>query len=326
MRAIQMSAFGEADVLRCVDLPVPQPGGGEVRVRLYAAGVNPAETYIRAGTYAFFKPKLPYTPGFDGAGVVDSVGEGVSRLRPGDRVFVAALLTGRNTGTYSEMVVCDAEAVHPLPDFASFDQGAAIGVPGMAAYRALFQRARLKPGEIVLVHGASGGVGTLAVQLARGYGAHVIGTAGSKEGMKLVHQMGPHEVLDHSTPGYLDQISTLTGGHGVDVIIENLANVNLERDMPVLAMYGRVVIVGSRGSLEFTPRLAMIKEASVLGMALWNTPPAEYRSGICALAAALESGVLRPVIGPQIPLEKAAQAHVDILAPGTRGKMVLRIA
>jgi NADPH2:quinone reductase len=325
MRAIQMPVFGEADVLKCVDLPVPVPGPGEVRIRLHAAGINPADTYIRSGTYAFFKPKLPWTPGFDGAGIVDAVGEGSSRVNPGDRVFVAALLAGRNTGTYAEMLVCDAEAVHPLPKSMSFAQGAAIGVPSITAYRALFQRAHLQPGEIVLVHGASGGVGTITVQFARACGARVIGTAGTPDGLELIRRMGAHFAVDHSEPGYLDQIPSLTNEPGVDVIIEMLANVNLEKDFHALAKYGRIVIVGSRGSLEFTPRLAMMKEADVLGMAVWNTTQEEYVSALSAVAAALESGVLRPIVGRELPLEQAAQAHVDILKERAQGKMVLTI-
>lgn len=325
MRAIQMSVFGEADVLKCVDLPVPEPGPGEVRIRLHAAGINPADTYIRSGTYAFFKPKLPWTPGFDGAGIVDAVGTGDIRAKPGDRVFVAALLARRNTGTYAEMLVCDAEAVHPLPESMSFAQGAAIGVPSITAYRALFQRAHLQPGEIVLVHGASGGVGTITVQLARACGARVIGTAGTPDGLDLVRCMGAHSAVDHSKPNYLDQVLALTDGRGVDVIVEMLANVNLEKDFQALAKYGRIVIVGSRGSLEFTPRLAMMKEADVLGMAVWNTTQQEYVSALSAVAAALESGVLRPIVGRELPLEQAAQAHVDILKAKAQGKMVLAI-
>ena len=325
MRAIQMSEFGEADVLKCVDLPVPEPGPGEVRIRLHAAGINPADTYIRSGTYAFFKPKLPWTPGFDGAGIVDAVGAGDSRVKPGDRVFVAALLARRNTGTYAEMLVCDAEAVHPLPESMSFAQGAAIGVPSITAYRALFQRAHLQPGEIVLVHGASGGVGTITVQSARARGARVIGTAGTPDGLDLVRCMGAHSTVDHSKPNYLDQVLALTDGRGVDVIVEMLANVNLEKDFQALAKYGRIVIVGSRGSLEFTPRLAMMKEADVLGMAVWNTTQQEYVSALSAVAAALESGVLRPIVGRELPLEHAAQAHVDILKEKAQGKMVLTI-
>ncbi|KPV45103.1 NADPH:quinone reductase [Alicyclobacillus ferrooxydans] len=325
MRAIQMSSFGEADVLQVVDLPVPEPGLNEVRVRLHAAGINPAETYIRTGTYAFLKPDLPYTPGFDGAGIVDKVGDGVTRLRPGDRIFVAAILAKRNTGTYADMVVCDADAVHPLPESLSFSQGAAIGVPSLTAYRALFQRARIQPGETVLVHGASGGVGLLTVQLARAYGAHVIGTAGSADGLALIRQNGAHEVLNHSSEGYLDKIPALTNGHGVDVIVEMLANANLEEDLKVLAQYGRVVVVGSRGSVELTPRLAMIKEADVLGTALWNAPDCEYTASIYGVAAALEAGTITPVIAEEYPLEKAAQAHIDIInQKGAHGKIVLR--
>ena len=325
MRAIQMSSFGEADVLQVVDLPVPEPGPNEVRVRLHAAGINPAETYIRTGTYAFLKPDLPYTPGFDGAGIVDKVGDGVTRLHPGDRVFVAAILAKRNTGTYADMVVCDADAVHPLPESLSFSQGAAIGVPSLTAYRALFQRARIKPGETVLVHGASGGVGLLTVQLARAYGAHVIGTAGSADGLELIRQSGAHEVLNHSSEGYLDKIPALTNGHGVDVIVEMLANVNLEEDLKVLAQYGRVVVVGSRGSVELTPRLAMIKEADVLGTALWNAPDCEYTASIYGVAAALEAGTITPVIAEEYPLQDAAQAHIDIInQKGAHGKIVLR--
>jgi NADPH:quinone reductase len=325
MQAIQMSTFGEADVLRLVDLPVPEPGPNEVRVRLHAAGVNPAETYIRSGTYAFFKPDLPYTPGFDGAGIVDKVGDGVSRLRSGDRVFVAALLAQRNTGTYAEMVVCDADSVHPLPASMSFSQGAAIGVPGLTAYRALFQRGRLQPGERVFVHGASGGVGLLTVQLARAYGAYVIGSAGSDAGLETVRQVGAHEALNHSDDSYLDKIPALTDGHGVDVVIEMLANVNLEEDVKILAKYGRVVIVGSRGSIEFTPRLAMIKEADVLGTALWNAHHWEYTASVYALAAALETGILKPVVGKEYPLSEAVQAHIDIIhKQGTQGKIILR--
>lgn len=320
-----MSAFGEADVLRLAEIPVPEVGPGEVRVRLHYAGVNPAEAYIRTGNYAFFKPELPYVPGFDGAGVVDCAGKDVAHLKEGDRVFVASLLSKRKTGTYAEYVVCDAQAVHLLPKSISFAQGAAVGVPGHTAHRALFQRARLKPGETVLIHGASGGVGTLAVQMARACGAYVIGTAGNDEGLALVKQLGAHAALNHSDPGHFNEILSLTEKAGVDVIIEALANVNLEQDAEILALYGRIVVVGNRGSINFTPRLLMIKESAVLGMAIWNASPAEYASSIAAIGAGLESGVLRPVAGNEYPLEAAAQAQADILINSARGKMVLKI-
>jgi NADPH2:quinone reductase len=322
MRAIHVTEFGPPDVLRLSDLPTPEPGPGEVRVKVSAAGVNPVESYIRSGTYAR-KPALPYTPGTDGAGVVDAVGAGVTSVAPGDRVYVAALIATRNTGTYAEALVCDAAAVHRLPASVSFAQGAAVGVPYATAWRALFQKARLQPGETVLVHGASGGVGTAAVQMARAHGATVIGTAGTKGGRELVRSEGAHHALDHGAAGYLDAVPNLTGGRGVDVVVEMLANVNLERALTVLAPGGRVVIVGSRGALEFTPRLIMAKDASVIGMTLWNTSAADALAVNAAVTAGLESGVLRPVVGKELPLASAAQAHVDVMTPGAHGKIVL---
>ena len=142
-------------VAACIEVDEPLPSINEVRIRLFAAGVNPNETYIRTGTYSFYIPELPYTPGFDGAGVVDAIGEGVNHLKVGDRVFVAALLAKRNTGTYSQKVVCDANAVHRLPESISYQEGASLGIPALTAYRALFHRAKIKLGENVLIHGAS---------------------------------------------------------------------------------------------------------------------------------------------------------------------------
>ncbi|MFF2449731.1 NADPH:quinone reductase [Neobacillus sp. NPDC058068] len=296
-----------------------------MRVRLYYAGVNPAEAYIRAGGYAFFNPDMPYIPGFDGAGVVDEVGPGVTRLKTGDRVFVASTMAKRKTGTYAEKVVCDVEAVHKLPESVSFEQGAALGIPVTAAYRALFHRAHLKPGETVLVHGASGGVGTLAVQLAKYAGAQVIGTAGTEESMDIVRKSGADAVLNHNQTGYLEAIPSITNGAGVDVVIEMLANVNLEEDLQLVNKFGRVVVVGNRGSLDFNPRLIMAKEADVLGMAVWNAPLDEFNESLIAVEAALKNGGLQPFVGTILPLEEAANAHIQILSSNAKGKMVLEI-
>jgi NADPH2:quinone reductase len=323
MHGIQVSQFGGPEVLEHRELPVPEPGAGQVRVRLQAVGVNPADTYIRTGTYAFFTPQLPWTPGFDGAGVVDAVGAGVDEVAPGDRVFVAALGTPGCSGLYADLAVVDAAVVHPLPSTLSYGQGAAVGVPCVTAWRALFQKARLQPGETVLIHGASGGVGIPATQLAADAGAVVVGTAGSAAGMEVVHGAGAGYVLDHSAPGYLDELAGITGGRGVSVVVEMLADVNLEHDLGVLAAGGRVVVVGSRGRLEFTPRLTMIKEATVMGTALWNASEAETAGALAAVAAKLRSGALVPVVGEELPLREAAVAHRRILEPGARGKLVL---
>ncbi|MER5907721.1 NADPH:quinone reductase [Streptomyces mirabilis] len=323
MYGIQASEFGSEDVLAYTELAAPQPRAGQVRVRMHAAGVNPADTYIRSGAYEFFTPELPYTPGFDGAGVVDQVGSGVDTVKPGDRVFVAALGTPGCTGTYAELAVADATAVHPLPSSLSFAQGAAVGVPCVTAWRALFQRARLQPGETVFIHGASGGVGLHATQLAHAAGAVVIGSASTPAGADLVRAAGAAHVLDHGSAGYLNELTRITEGRGPSVIIEMAAHLNLEKDLTVLATAGRVVIVGSRGSLDFTPRLAMVKEATILGLALWNATPAETTDALTGVAAHLREGALAPVVGDTLPLREAAAAHRRVLEQGTRGKLVL---
>jgi len=319
MKAIRVHEFGGPEVLRLEEVPAPQPGPGEVLVRIHAAGVNPVETYIRAGTYARL-PELPYTPGNDGGGVVEHVGSDVTEFKPGDRVYTAGSLSG----TYAEFALCKNEQVHPLPENVSFAQGAAMGTPYATAYRGLLQRADAKPGETVLVHGASGGVGTAAVQLARADGLRGFGTAGSDEGLKLAREQGAHEVFDHRAPEHFEQVMKATGGRGVDVIVEMLANVNLGKDLTILAKGGRVVIIGSRGRVEIDPRDTMQRDADVRGMILPNTPPAELASIHAALVAGLENGTLRPVIGKEFPLAEAAQAHQSVMESGALGKIVLR--
>jgi NADPH2:quinone reductase len=185
------------------------------------------------------------------------------------------------------------------------------------------QRAGAKPGQTVLVHGASGGVGTAAVQLALAHGLRVFGTAGSDEGLELAREQGAHEAFDHRAPQHFEQIMKATGGHGVDVIVEMLANVNLGKDLAILARGGRVVNIGSRGRVEIDPRDTMQRDADIRGMILPNTPSAELASIHAALVAGLENGTLHPVIGQEFPLAEAAQAHRAVMESGALGKIVL---
>jgi NADPH2:quinone reductase len=319
VKAIRVHEFGGPEVMKLEEVPDPQPDPGQVVVRIHAAGVNPVEAYIRTGTYAS-KPNLPYTPGTDAGGVVLAVGSGVKRMKKGDRVYT----TGPSSGTYAEQALCNETQLQPLPGNVTFEQGAAMGIAYGTAYRGLFQRAEAKPAETVLVHGASGGVGTAAVQLARAAGMIVIGTAGSEDGMKLVKEQGAHHVLNHSVEGYLDELMRLTEGRGVDVIVELLANKNLAKDLSVLAKKGRVAVIGNRGTIEINPRDAMAREADIRGVTLMNTSEQEYRAMHAALVAGLENGTLRPVIGQKIPLAEAARAHEEIMKhSGAHGKMVL---
>ncbi|MBM2850775.1 MAG: quinone oxidoreductase [Anaerolineales bacterium] len=220
MKAIVVREFGPAEVMKLEEVPTSSPGPGQVLVRVNAVGVNPVEVYIRTGTYAR-KPSLPYTPGTDVGGVVHAVGADVTGVKPGDRVYTHGTAAGH--GGYAEMTVCDQSQVHPLPDRLSFAQGAAMGVPYGTAWRALFLRAQARPGETVLIHGASGGVGIAATQIARAHGLRVIGTAGTDKGIALVREQGAHEVLNHRDADYMSRIVPLTGGRGVDLILEMLA-------------------------------------------------------------------------------------------------------
>lgn len=322
MKAIRIHEFGAPEVMQLEEVPDLQAGPGEVVVRIHAVGVNPVETYIRSGIYP--KPPVPYTPGADGAGEIIAIGEGVSRVAVGDRVYTA----GSVSGTYAEQAVCKESQVHPLADSVSYAQGAGVNVPYATAYRGLFQRAQAVPGEVVFVHGASGGVGIAGVQLARAAGLQVIGSAGTEKGLRLVAEQGAHHVLDHGTNDYLAQVRTLTDGYGADVILEMLANVNLGKDLEVLAPGGRVVIIGNRGennqgTVEINPRLTMMRDSSIMGMSLVNVSGPDSTQIHASLVAGLENGSLRPIIGQEIPLAEAARAHHEVIESRAYGKIVL---
>jgi NADPH:quinone reductase len=319
MKAIRVHEFGGPEKLVLEDVPDPKPGPGEVLVDVHAAGVNPFETYMRAGTYAI-KPQLPWTPGVDGGGVVAAVGDGVTSWKKGDRVFIAGSLTG----TYAEKSLSKASQLHRLPETASFEQGAAIGVPYATAYYGVVYKGRGQKGEIILVHGASGGTGLAAVQIAKSIGMTVIGTASTDNGRKLILDQGAAHALDHSSPAMKDELLKITGGKGVNLVIEMLANKNLANDLAMIATRGRIVIIGSRGNIEITPRDIMAKEAEVLGFTLWAVPESDLASIYTAIDKGLASGALKPVIDEAIPLAEAQSAHEAILAPGTFGKVILK--
>jgi NADPH:quinone reductase len=325
MKAIQVTQFGGLDKLVFKDVEDVVAGKGEVCVRLYAAGVNPSDTYTLTGTYAFSVPHLPYTPGLDGAGIVEAIGEGVTNVRIGDRVFIASLIRSKSTGTFAQKVVCDATLVHPLPEHVSFEEGAALGVPALTAYRALFQRACLKPGQTVFIHGASGGVGLQIVQMAKSHGAKVIGTASKPDGKKMVQQAGADFVIDHVTEDTIEDAIALLNGNGPDVIIEFLANKNLETDLKLIAPFGKIVIVGNRGSIEINPRLAMQKECDILATALWNAPKDEYDQSIHGVIGMLTSGALRPIIGRTLPLQQVSEGFEQLIKGIGNGKLILII-
>jgi NADPH2:quinone reductase len=318
MKAIQVHKFGGPEVLEVHEIPKPKPGPGQILVRVRAAGVNPYDTYMRNGTYAI-KPPLPYTPGSDAAGTVEAVGEAVKKFRGGERVYTAKTLSG----AYAEYALADESQLYALPEKISFAQGAGLWVPYGTAYTALHHHARARAGEAVLVHGASGGVGTAAVQIARATGMTVIGTAGTVRGMELVEKEGAHRVFDHTKAGYADEILKATDGRGVDVVLEMLANVNLATDLKLLALEGRVIVIGNRGEITINPRELMSKRSSVRGFTLWAATEREAAEIHAAIAEGLENGTMRPIVGKELPLKDAPRAHQEVLAPGAYGKIVL---
>lgn len=318
MKAIVVREFGEPEVMRLEEAPRPEPGPGQLLVRISAAGVNPADTYARSGNYVR-KPALPYTPGSDGAGTIETAGPGATRFKPGDRVYLAGSLSG----SYAEYALAAESQVHRLPERISFSQGAGVFVPYATAYHALVNLARAKPGETLLVHGASGGVGIAGVQIGRNLGLEVTGTGGTEKGRELVLREGAHSALDHRAAGYQEEALRLAGGKGFDVILEMLANVNLAADLRLLAPRGRVVVIGSRGEATIAPREIMGKETAILGMMLWNIREDESRSIHAGIAAGLENGTLRPVVGAELPLADAPAAHRRVMEPGAFGKIVL---
>src|SRR5688500_460218 len=294
MKAVVVREFGPADVMKLEEVPAPTPGPGQVLLRVKAIGVNPVEAYIRSGTYAR-KPNLPYTPGTDAGGIVEAVGADVKTVKKGDRVYTHGAAAGY--GAYAEMMVADEAQVHPLPEKISFAQGAALGVPYGTAWRGLFGRAQARPGETVLINGASGGVGVAATQLARAHGMRVIGTAGTEKGLALVRAQGAHEVLNHTEADYMSKVMAFTGGRGVDVVLEMLANVNLDRDLEVLALRGRVMVVGNRGRVEIDPRKMMGKDGTILGMTMFKATAEDHGMMHAALGAGREKGRLTPGLG-----------------------------
>lgn len=298
MKAIRVSQFGGPEVLEYVDLPDPMATGDQVLVKLEAIGVNPVDTYLRAGKYPKL-PELPYTPGSDGAGTVVATGE---------RVYLSRSLTG----TYAEYCLASPNQVHRLPDNCSFLEGAALGVPASTAYHALFHKAGILSGQRVLVRGASGGVGLAAVQLAKGHGCWVAGTASTPEGRDLVKAQGADAVSDHDK----------TEGP-YDVILEMLANSGLQRDLNEAAARGTIVVIGNRGEIQIDPRLTMTKDLTVKGMSLGNATPEELQEIHAGLGRALEKRVLRPIIGKTYPLASARESHRDVLEPGAAGKLIL---
>lgn len=318
MKAIQVREFGEPEVMHIHDLDIPQPGDEDVLIEVKAIGVNPVDTYIRAGNYPVL-PELPYTPGKDISGRVVKVGAGVKKWKENDRVYSA----GTRSGAYAQYSVCHQSQIFSLPENMSFNQGAAVGIPGAAAWRALFTRARAIQGDRLLIHGASGSVGMIAIQLAVAAGLEVHGTAGTDEGLAKIQKAGASKIYNHRRSDYLQSIKEDIGTQGYNIILEMLANVNLVNDLALLGICGRVVIIGSRGEITIDPRATMAKETEILGMSLFNSSEEQMNEAQVGLYQQMTAGRLVPEIAMELPLSEAPKSHLRILESGNCGKIIL---
>lgn len=259
MKAIRVASFGGPEVLRLVSVPLPTPNDHQIQVKILAAGVNPVETYIRQGAYTIL-PSLPYTPGNDGAGVITAVGRKVTNKSVGDRVWIA----GSETGTYAQYCLTSPAQVFNLPEALSFAQGASLFTAYRTAYRALFTRATLQHGDRILIHGGSGAVGTAAIQLALNkVNCTLAATAGTQQGLDTIQRLGG-KAFNHNEPGYIDQLKSFGP---FNMVVEMLANVNLNTDIDLLAINGTIVVVGNRGTIDnVNMRKLMMTEGRIVGM------------------------------------------------------------
>lgn len=323
--AVRVENFGDPTVLsKTKVLALPQPGLGQVQVKIQAFGVNPVDTYIRSGVYAN-KPALPYTPGHDCAGYVTALGAGVTNVKLGDRVFTSRSVTG----SYATEGLFEASAVHPLPAHFSFQEGAAIGTGHATAYRALVQKGKAKPGQSVVVHGASGGVGIPTVEFAKLLGLRVIATAGNEAAIKQLLSMGCAVVLNHHTQDVLAEVMKATNGEGVDVVVEMAADKNLAQDLKMVRRGGTIVVVGSRGDSTISPREIMGRESTVTGVMLYSKTPEELAEISAAMTALFSAGLGRPSVSVVYEgFAAAPQAHVETIARATNrpGRVVVDVS
>lgn len=316
MKAMQVNDYGPASDLTLVDADKPTINADQILVQVGASGVNPVDTYIRSGTNNY-TASFPHTPGNDGAGTIVEVGANVEHFQIGQRVYFSRNLTG----SAAEYAVCLPTHTFALANALSFAEGACLGIPYTTAHRALFGRAHAQAGEKVLVHGATGAVGLATVQLALAAGMQVVASAGTVEGANLLRAQGVQDVIMHNQDGYLAPYQSLPTGF--DVIIEMLANHNLDQDLKALAFGGRVAVIGNRGTVEINPRDLMARDAAVMGVALANVKPEELARIAKAMLPLFEKGLLKPVVRKEYALAELAQAHEDVLKSGAQGNLVV---
>lgn len=323
MKAVQVVQFGGPELLRYDDVPKPVPAANEVLIQVEAASVNYADTMQRRGVYPG-GPQPPYIPGLEVAGRVAQLGASVGNVEVGQRVMT---LTGR--GGYAEFVSVPAHMLMPAPEQFTAEEAAAFPIVFLTAYFALKRYGRLQAGESVLIQAAGGGVGTAAVQLAKQMGARVFACAGSDEKLERVRALGADEVINYKTNDFAEVVKHLTGGRGVDLVLETVGGEVFEKSMTILAPFGRLVTYGAAGGQlgSVNARGLIMNNATVTGVNLnliARTP--EMGPAMCELFGMIQGTSIRPIIGHTFPLSQAAEAHRLIESRESFGKIVLKPA
>lgn len=321
MKAIVVSEYGGPEVLKLQEMPAPKPGKGEVLVRLKAVGVNFVEIYQRRGTYP---KKLPYIPGSEASGVVESVGEGVASFKPGDRVAYV-----HQPGAYAETSVVKADSLIPLPSNFTFEQGAAFPLQGMTAHYLLHEFRKPKKGDVVLIHAAAGGMGLLLVQWAAHMGARVIGTVSTEEKAKAAKEAGAADVILYTEKDFAAETKKLTEGHGADLIIDGVGRTTFAGNLQAAALRGNIVIYGAAsGPAEpIAPNTLMTRSLTLSGGSLPNylLSREEMLDRAQAVIRGITEGWLKLTIDRTIPFEQAGEAQQLLENRQTIGKVILTI-
>ncbi len=324
MRAVLCKELGGPEQLALTEVPAPPLADGTVRIEIHAAGVNFADLLLIAGQYQD-RPPLPFIPGMEVAGVVRALGAGVNRLKLGDRVVATV---GR--GGYAEEVVAEAEIVHRIPDAMDLVTAAGFPVAYSTSHGAFVWRARLKPGECVLVLGASGGVGLTAVEIAKAMGANVIAAAGGAEKLAVARRAGADHLIDYTREDLRARVKEITGGRGVDVVYDPVGGDAFDESLRLVAWEGRLIVIGFAGGRipQIPANLVLVKNIDVIGF-FWGSyrrhKPELIAQSYQQLFRWFEAGKLKPHISHRLPLAEAAAALELIKTRKSTGKVVLTV-
>jgi len=324
MRAVVAEKPSKPSELTLIDLPEPEPGPGQIRIDVKATALNFADSLIIGHKYQV-KPAFPFSPGFEVAGVVSALGEGARDFQVGDRVMATM-----DYGAYREQVIVEDYLAHPLPDAMDFVTAASFPVAYGTSYVGLLRRSHIAPGETVLVHGAAGGVGLTAVEIAKAAGAKVIATAGSPEKCAIAAEHGADHTIDYSKGPFRDEVKALTDGNGADVIYDPVGGDVFDQSLRCVNWGGRLLIIGfAAGRIpEIPANLLLVKSCSAIGV-FWSShrrrEPQSLREDYRQLFEWHGQGKLKPLIGATYPLAEAGQALDALLSRKVAGKIVLEV-